>query len=86
MKHLGTKPNSITFVCVLLGCSHASLVDEGCKYLNNMNDSYCIILGMNHYTCIIKLLSHASYLEEAFNFIAKMHDVDTILWTTINER
>ena len=40
MKHLGTNPDSITFVCVLLACSHAGLVDEGCKYFNSMSDSY----------------------------------------------
>lgn len=31
MKYLETKPNNITFVCVLLAWSHAALVDEGCK-------------------------------------------------------
>lgn len=38
MKKLGINPNSITFVCVLFVCSHAGLVDEGCKYFNNMSD------------------------------------------------
>jgi len=32
MKHLGTNPHIITFVCFLLECSHTGLMDEGCKY------------------------------------------------------
>jgi len=53
MKYLGTKPNNITFVYVLLASSHIGIVDESCKYFNNMSDSYCIIPRMNHYACII---------------------------------
>lgn len=33
MKHLGTNPNNITFVCVLFVCNHGTLMDESCKYL-----------------------------------------------------
>ena len=74
MKHkLGTNLNNITFACVLLACSLASLVDELCKYFNSMSDFYPIIPGMNHYTCIVDLLGCADYLEEALNFIVKMH-------------
>ena len=38
MKHLGTNPNSISFIYVPLTCNYAGLVDEGCKYFNSMNE------------------------------------------------
>lgn len=39
---------------------------------DNMSDSYCIILEMNHYICIVDLLGHASYLEGSLNFTTKI--------------
>lgn len=47
MKHLGTIPNSITFVCILLTCNHAGIIDEGCKWFN--------------YTCIVDLIGNVGY-------------------------
>lgn len=56
MKHFKTNPNNITFVCVLLVCMHTSLVDESCKYFNNMSDSYCIIPIMDHIHALFTFL------------------------------
>ena len=39
---------------------------------NLLSESYCIILGMNHYTCMVDLLGHVDYLDKALNFIAKL--------------
>ena len=61
-------------------------MDEGCKYLNIMSESYYIILGMNHYTCIIDLISHPwYYLEEALNLIDNMDDANIISWIVVME-
>ena len=38
MKKLGINPNNISFVCVLFACSHAGMVDEGCRYFNSVSD------------------------------------------------
>ncbi|KAH9293985.1 hypothetical protein KI387_040812, partial [Taxus chinensis] len=59
MKHSGTNPDHVSFVCVLFACSHAGLVDEGCKYFNCMSDSYCIMPSMDHYVCMVDLLGRA---------------------------
>lgn len=77
MKNLRTKPNNINFVCILIECRHAGLVDEVCKYFNNMSDSYCIITGMNHYMNCFTFY-YVGYLKEALNFITKIpikHDI-----------
>ncbi|XP_057870934.2 pentatricopeptide repeat-containing protein At2g13600 [Cryptomeria japonica] len=81
MKHSGTNPNHVSFVCVLFACSHAGLVDEGCKYFNCMNDSYSIMPTIDHYTCMVDLLRRAGYLEETLNFIIKMPiKPDAVVW------
>ncbi|XP_059067789.1 pentatricopeptide repeat-containing protein At2g13600-like [Cryptomeria japonica] len=79
MKHSGTDPNHVTFLCILFACSHAGLVDSACKYFNCMSDSYCIMPTPDHYVCMVDLLGRAGYLEQALNFIIKIplqNDVD----------
>ncbi|XP_057873721.1 pentatricopeptide repeat-containing protein At3g24000, mitochondrial [Cryptomeria japonica] len=72
MKHSGTYPDHLSFTCVLLACSHAGLVDEGCKYFNSICDSYCIVPSIDQYVCMVDLLGRAGYLKETLNFIIKM--------------
>ncbi|XP_059067337.1 pentatricopeptide repeat-containing protein At3g26782, mitochondrial [Cryptomeria japonica] len=72
MKDSGTYADNVSFICVLFACSHAGLVDEGCKFFCGMSDSYCIMPTMDHYACMVDLLGRASYLDEALNLIIKM--------------
>ncbi|GLJ53327.1 hypothetical protein SUGI_1137120 [Cryptomeria japonica] len=72
MKDTGTYPDHISFACILFACSHAGLVNEGCKYFKSMSDYYCIIPTSDHYVCMVDLLGRAGYLEESLNFIIKM--------------
>jgi len=74
MKHLGTTPNNISFVCVLLACSYASLMDDGCKYFNSTSDSYYIILGMYHYTIMLYSFNYAQIIQICFT-ISIMHKI-----------
>ncbi|XP_057849662.2 pentatricopeptide repeat-containing protein At4g02750 [Cryptomeria japonica] len=80
MKHSGTNPDHVSFICVLFACSHAGLVDKGCKYFNLMGDFY-IMPTMDHYVCIVDLLGRAGYLEESLNVILKMPiSLDVVVW------
>ncbi|XP_057816403.2 pentatricopeptide repeat-containing protein At5g16860-like [Cryptomeria japonica] len=72
MKHSTTKPDRVSFICVLLACSHAGLVDEGCKYFSGLSDSCCFKPTIDHYICMVDVLGRAGYLEETLNFIIKM--------------
>ncbi|XP_057837432.2 pentatricopeptide repeat-containing protein At1g11290, chloroplastic-like [Cryptomeria japonica] len=72
MKHSGTYPDAVSFACVLYACSHVGLVDEGCTYLNQMSNPYCIRPTIDHYVCMIDLLARAGYLEDTLNFIIKI--------------
>ncbi|KAH9317982.1 hypothetical protein KI387_019751, partial [Taxus chinensis] len=75
MKHSGTNPNHVSFVCVLYACSHAGLVEEGCKYFCHITPK------MDHYACMVDLLGRAGHLEEALNFIIKMPIIpDEVVW------
>ena len=72
MKKEGVMPDSITFVGVLSACSHAGLVDEGCRYFNAMSQDHDIIPTNVHYSCLVDLLGRAGHLNEAENVIKSM--------------
>jgi pentatricopeptide repeat protein len=67
------KPDSVTILAVLSGCSHGGLEDKG---LNIFHDMSCGKIGvepkMEHYGCVVDLLGRSGRVEEAFEFIKKM--------------
>ncbi|XP_057869035.2 pentatricopeptide repeat-containing protein At4g21065 isoform X1 [Cryptomeria japonica] len=81
MKHSGTKPDRVSFLCVLFACSHAGIVHHGCEYFNCMSDSYSTMPTVDHYVCMVDLLARAGYLDETLNFIIKMPiKTDVVVW------
>nr|ABK26521.1 unknown [Picea sitchensis] len=72
MLQTGVKPNQITFVVVLSGCSHAGLVDEGRNYFDSMTRDHGISPKAEHYSCMVDLFGRAGCLDEALNFINQM--------------
>lgn len=72
MVDLGIKPNSVTFIGVLSGCSHSKLADKGLQIFNSMTSEYAIKPDEDHYSCMVNVLSRAGRLEQAHEFIQKM--------------
>lgn len=77
-------PNEITFVGVLVACSHAGQVEEGRRYFSLMKDEYKIEPNIRHYGCMVDLLSRAGLLIEAFEFIDMMEiKPNAVIWRTL---
>eukprot|EP01018_Ginkgo_biloba_P018427 Gb_38158 [translate_table: standard] len=68
----GMKPDPITFVSVLSACSHAGLVDDGCRCFHNMIHDYGITPRVEHYACMVDLLGRSGLLDEAYMFVKRM--------------
>ncbi|OVA06010.1 Pentatricopeptide repeat [Macleaya cordata] len=68
----GVKPNEITFVSLLIGCSHNGLIEEGLNFFYSMEKTYGVKPRAEHYSCVIDLLGRAGRLKEAEEFIGKM--------------
>ncbi|KAF6159706.1 hypothetical protein GIB67_029964 [Kingdonia uniflora] len=86
MKELGSAldPDKATFSAVLSACSHAGLVDEGCRIFSLMVEEYCVEPGMEQYSCIIDLLGRARKLDEAERLINTMpFKADSSIWWTV---
>ncbi|KAJ7980117.1 Pentatricopeptide repeat [Quillaja saponaria] len=72
MIHREVRPNAITFVSLLTGCSHAGLMKEGLNYFNSMEKVFGVVPRGEHYSCVIDLLGRAGKLKEAEDFINSM--------------
>lgn len=78
------KPNRITFVGVLIACSHKGLVEEGRRYFNYMIQKYKIVPDTKHYGCMVDLLSRWGLLDEAYQMIKAVPSLtSSLLWRTL---
>ncbi|GAB2284837.1 hypothetical protein Dimus_019290 [Dionaea muscipula] len=69
MNEHGVSPTAVTFVGILLACTHARLVEDGKHYYRLMTYQYGIPSSLEHCTCMVNLLSRAGYVEEAEEFL-----------------
>nr|AYM00913.1 pentatricopeptide repeat protein [Salvia miltiorrhiza] len=72
MIQAGVRPDSITFMVLLLGCSHSGLVELGLRYFDSMSSDYAVERRHEHYACMVDLLGCAGRLVEAYEFISQM--------------
>lgn len=68
----GLKPDGVTFVGLLSGCSHSGLVSAGRRYFSEMHDIYGVTPAIEHYGCMIDLLGRAGLLKEAVELVKTM--------------
>ncbi|XP_061351586.1 pentatricopeptide repeat-containing protein At1g14470 [Gastrolobium bilobum] len=67
MKEDGIEPDRITYIGVLIACSHAGLLEEGQKVFESIK-----VPDVDHYACMIDMLGRVGKLEEAVKLIQSM--------------
>ncbi|KAF6161652.1 hypothetical protein GIB67_017290 [Kingdonia uniflora] len=72
MKDQRMKPDHVTFIGLLCGCSHSGLVSEGRKYFSEMLGVYGVHSRVEYYGCMVDLLGRAGFLEELLELIRTM--------------
>ncbi|KAF5193720.1 Pentatricopeptide repeat [Thalictrum thalictroides] len=78
------RPNDVTFVAVLCGCSHNGLVEEGRLYFSLMQRKYGIQPSVKHYGCMVDLLGRAGLVDEAFEMVIKMKVApNAVVWGSL---
>ncbi|XP_045805732.1 pentatricopeptide repeat-containing protein At4g16470 [Trifolium pratense] len=65
------RPNYVTFLAVLVACSHGGLIDEGHKYFQSMIREYGMVPQAKHYAVMVDLLGRSGKLKEAYEFVLK---------------
>ncbi|THG16076.1 hypothetical protein TEA_005611 [Camellia sinensis var. sinensis] len=81
MPKMGIEPDSVTYVGVLMACSHTGLVSEGRKHFSQMSRVYNLEPQTEHYGCMVDLLGRAGLINEAEEFIKNMPiEPDAFVW------
>ena len=84
MEAKGIKPDHVTFIALLSGCSHGGLLDQGLEYFNKMSSVHGIMPNVQHYGCIVDLLGRTGHLDEALEFIKLMPiQPDISIWSAL---
>ncbi|CAA7016817.1 unnamed protein product [Microthlaspi erraticum] len=67
------KPDGVTLLAVLSGCSHGRMEDAGLSIFDGMvAGGYGVKPDIEHYGCIVDMLGRAGRIEEAFEFVKGM--------------
>uniref|UniRef100_A0A7C9ET99 Peptidylprolyl isomerase n=1 Tax=Opuntia streptacantha TaxID=393608 RepID=A0A7C9ET99_OPUST len=77
-------PNDVTFLGVLMACTHAGMFEEGKRQFKSMMQDYELRPRLPHLGCMVDLLCRAGLLEEAYNFISQMQvQPNAVVWRTL---
>ncbi|KDP26607.1 hypothetical protein JCGZ_17765 [Jatropha curcas] len=80
----GLKPDRVTFLCVLTGCSHSGLVEEGRLVFNSMESLHGISPDRDHFSCMVDLLGRAGLLDEAEELLEQTPGRgDCVMWSSL---
>lgn len=84
MRKASIEPTYVTFIGVLMACSHNCLVEEGCQHFDSMTQDYGIQPRIEHYGCVVDLLGRAGLIDEAYQFIRAMPiEPNTVIWRAL---
>lgn len=76
-------PNDVTFIGVLMACSHAGMVEEGKQHFKSMSEDYGLKPRESHFGCMVDLFCRAGHLKEAYDLISEMPEKPTaVVWRT----
>lgn len=71
----------MTFVGLLLACTHGGMVEKGRHVFKSMTTDFNIIPKLEHYGCMVDLLGRAGQLREAYGVIQRMPmKPDSVIW------
>ncbi|TVU03133.1 hypothetical protein EJB05_51344, partial [Eragrostis curvula] len=77
----GIQPDGVTFLGVLIGCSHAGLVGMARRVFCEMECVHNVPRELKHYGCMADLLGRAGLIDEAIDMVRKMPmEVDSYVW------
>ncbi|KAG0468040.1 hypothetical protein HPP92_017368 [Vanilla planifolia] len=84
LERCNVQPNRITFLGVLLACSHKGLLEEGKALFHRMVHVYSIKPDIKHYGCMMDILTRRGLLDEAHRMISDMPVMpNSVLWKTL---
>ncbi|KAF5736919.1 pentatricopeptide repeat-containing protein [Tripterygium wilfordii] len=71
MVSYGVIPDKVTFLGLLMTCSHSGLIEKGRLYFESMLSLYGLPHGTDHVACMVDMLGRGGYLAEAKDLAIK---------------
>ncbi|XP_077218684.1 tetratricopeptide repeat (TPR)-like superfamily protein [Tasmannia lanceolata] len=65
----GIRPDKVSFIGLLMGCSHSGLIERGQELFDSMESVYGLEPDSNHVGCLIDMLGRGGYMREASNLV-----------------
>ncbi|RRT78731.1 hypothetical protein B296_00017648 [Ensete ventricosum] len=72
MRAVGVEPDGVTFLGVLVACSHAGLIEMARSLFDEMESIYGVERELKHYGCMADLLGRSGLVEETMEMIKGM--------------
>ncbi|GAB4839773.1 hypothetical protein Ancab_020483 [Ancistrocladus abbreviatus] len=80
----GLQPDRVTILCILTGCNHSGLVEEGRVVFDSMKKLHGVEPDRQHYSCMVDLLGRAGLLCEAEELLDKSPvKNDSVMWSSL---
>ncbi|KAJ4954282.1 hypothetical protein NE237_011065 [Protea cynaroides] len=80
----GFRPDEVTFVGVLLACSHGGFLEIGTRHFYTTMKEFGITPVLEHYACMVDLLGRSGLLMEAEKVIRNMPITpDEVVWRAL---
>nr|GMD87319.1 pentatricopeptide repeat-containing protein At1g74600, chloroplastic [Ipomoea batatas] len=80
----GLKPDEVTLLCVLMGCSHSGMVEEARTVFDSMRTHHGINPDRRHYSCMVDLLGRRGLVSEAEELMnCATVDGDAVMWSSL---
>lgn len=77
-------PNDVTFIGVLMACSHGGLVEEGKRHFKSLIEDYNLKPRDAHFGCMVDLFCRSGRLNDAHAFINQMPiKPNAVIWRTL---
>ncbi|KAL5572164.1 hypothetical protein UlMin_021761 [Ulmus minor] len=81
MLRVGITPDNVTFVGLILACTHGGMIFKGRQLFRAMKPKFGITPKLEHYGCMVDLLGRAGELQEAYDLIQGMPmKPDNVIW------
>ncbi|CAA0807117.1 Pentatricopeptide repeat-containing protein -mitochondrial [Striga hermonthica] len=74
----GLRPDKVTFIGLLMTCSHSGLIDKGLPLFESMSLKYGLRPDTDHIACVVDMLVRGGKFEKAEEFVNKHVCLDQI--------
>ncbi|KAL3508032.1 hypothetical protein ACH5RR_033414 [Cinchona calisaya] len=73
----GFKPDKVTFIGLLMTCSHSGLIEKGRSVFESMSVLHGISPDIDHVACMVDMLGRAGHLREARELAEKYFSIQS---------